>query len=316
MDAGRRSYPSVGIAIVNWNGGEQLQRCVASIAHANWSAVALSDVVIVDNASSDGSVDLLRPPSGCPTRVIRNAENTGFGAACNQAARNIDADFLLFLNPDAVLEPESIPAAVAWLSEPAHATTGVVGIQLVDEAGRVSRSCARFPTPRTMISKILGLDRLMPSLFPGYVMEDWDHRDSRDVDHVIGAFYLVRAEMFRMLRGFDETFFVYFEDLDFSLRSRQAGFGSYYLSTVRAFHKGGGTSGKIKSRRLFYSLRSRMQYARKHFSKPGAAAVTFCTLILEPGVRMLACLVGRSPTGLRETMSAYRMLWGLSRRAS
>ena len=316
MDASRRSNPSVGIAIVNWNGGEQLQRCVVSIAQTAWSDVALAGVAIVDNASTDGSVDLLRPPSGCPTRVIRNVENRGFGAACNLAAKDIDADFLLFLNPDTVLEPESIPAAVAWLSEPAHATTGIVGIQLMDEDGRVSRSCARFPTPRTMISKILGLDRLMPSLFPGYVMEDWDHRESRDVDHVMGAFYLVRTEMFRMLRGFDEAFFVYFEDLDFSRRSRLAGWGSYYLSTVRAFHKGGGTSGNIQSTRLLYSLRSRMHYARKHFSRSGAAAVTFCTLILEPGVRLLACAVGRSPTGLSETIGAYRMLWGSSRRAS
>ncbi len=301
---------------MNWNSGEQLQTCVASIAQAAWSTVALADVVIVDNASTDGSVDLLRPPPGCPTRVISNAQNTGFGAACNQAAKDIDADFLLFLNPDAVLEAESIPAAVAWLSEPAHSNTGVVGIQLIDEEGRVSRSCARFPTPRTMISKILGLDRLMPSLFPGYLMEDWDHRDSREVDHVIGAFYLVRTEMFRTLRGFDEAFFVYFEDLDFSLRARQAGWGSHYLSTVRVFHKGGGTSDQIKRTRLFYSLRSRMHYARKHFSRPGAAAVTFSTLILEPVVRMLACVAGRSPTGLRETMTAYRMLWGSSRKAS
>jgi len=313
MDASRRSIPSVGIVIVNRNSGEQLQRCVVSIEQTAWSDVALAGVAIVDNASTDGSVDSLRPPSDCSTRVIRNVENRGFGAACNLAAKDIDADFLLFLNPDAVLEPDSIPAAVAWLSEPAHATTGIVGIQLMDEDGRVTRSCARFPTTRTMISKILGLDRLMPSLFPGYVMEDWDHCESRDVDHVIGAFYLVRTEMFRMLRGFDETFFVYFEDLDFSARSRQVGFTCYYLSTVRAFHKGGGTSSRIKSARLFYSLRSRIQYAQKHFSKPGAAAVTTCTLFLEPGVRMLACVLGRSPTGLRETISAYRMLWRSSR---
>ena len=300
---------SVGIAIVNWNAGRQLQQCVTSIADARWDTVRLDTVVIVDNGSTDGSLDRLACPPGLPLRVVKNVDNRGFAVACNQAADAIDADVVLFLNPDTVLESESIPTAVSWLGDPAHASTGIVGIQLVDMQGRVSRSCARFPTLASMVVAALGLDQAMPSIFASYRMNDWDHRESREVDHVIGAFFLVRREVFTILNGFDERFFVYFEDLDFSLRARQAGWRSFYLTSARALHRGGGTSERIQSTRLFYSLRSRLHYVRKHFARPAALAVVFLTLVIEPVVRLAACVTGLSSTGARDTLGAYRLLW-------
>lgn len=304
---------SVGIAIVNWNAGPQLDACLRSIAATAWGPVTLSTIVIVDNASTDGSADNVQAPDGMPLRILRNSSNRGFAAACNQAAAAIEADYLLFLNPDALVEPTSIPFAVAWLDDASHAGYGIAGIQLLDEQGHISRSCARFPTVRSTVAKALGLDRLLPSLFTGYVMEEWDHAESRDVDHVIGAFYLVRHDVFRALGGFDEAFFVYLEDVDFSLRAARAGWRSRYLTGARAFHKGGGSSDQIRSRRLFYALQSRLVYARKHFTPAAAAAVALATLVVEPFVRVAACAVGGSPTNLRETVGAYRLLWSASR---
>ncbi len=298
---------------MNWNAGRQLIECLQSIAATAWDTVTLSAVVIVDNASTDGSVDELPAAAALPLRVIRNSTNRGFAAACNQAAATIEAEYLLFLNPDTLVEPASIPTAVAWLDQAAHASYGIAGIQLIDEQGRVSRSCARFPTVTSTVAKTLGLDRLLPSVFPGYVMTGWDHTTSRDVDHVIGAFYLVRRELFRTLQGFDEAYFVYFEDVDFSWRAARAGWRSRYLTETRAFHKGGGTSEQIKSRRLFYSLQSRLVYARKHFTPPAATLVTLATFAIEPCIRLAACAIGGSPTGVRETLGAYRLLWTASR---
>ena len=300
---------SVGIAIVNWNAGSQLQECVTSIVNARWEAVRLETVVIVDNGSTDDSIDLLTCPPGFPLRVVKNGGNRGFAAACNQAARAIEADVLLFLNPDTVLESESIPTAVSCLEDPAHASTGIVGIQLVDMHGNVSRSCARFPTLASMVVTVLGLDQMMQSTFASYRMSDWNHSESREVDHVIGAFFLVRREVFTVLNGFDEQFFVYFEDLDFSLRARQAGWRAFYLTAARALHRGGGTSEQIKSTRLFYSLRSRLHYVRKHFTRSAALAVVFLTLVIEPVVRLAACVIGFSSIGARDTLGAYRLLW-------
>jgi len=300
---------SVGIAIVNWNAGPQLIDCLRSIAATAWDTVTLSTVVIVDNASTDGSADDLSAVAALPLHIIRNSSNRGFAAACNQAAATIEADYLLFLNPDTLVEPPSVPAAVAWLDQAAHASYGIAGIQLLEQQGRISRSCARFPTVGSTMARTLGLDRLLPSVFTGYVMAEWDHGESRDVDHVIGAFYLVRRTLFRALRGFDESFFVYFEDLDFSRRAANAGWRSRYLTETRAFHKGGGTSDQIQSRRLFYSLQSRLIYARKHFTPLAAALVALATLAVEPCIRVAACAIGGSPTGLRETLGAYALLW-------
>ncbi len=97
-------------------------------------------------------------------------------------------------------------------------------------------------------------------------MLDWDHRQNREVDHAMGSFFLVRNILFKKLQGFDERYFVYLEDLDFSLRAKQAGFVSYYFTDAAAYHKGGGTSEQIKARRLFYSLHSRILYWYKHFN--------------------------------------------------
>lgn len=307
---------TVGIAIVNWNAGSQLQRCLTSIAESAWETVSLASVVIVDNGSTDGSLDALHVPDWMSLTVVRNPENRGFAAACNQASRQMDADLILFLNPDTVLEAQSIATAATWLTAPEHTATGIVGIQLVDEHGEVSRSCARFPTLRSMVIAALGLDRAVPSLFTSYRMTDWDHLTTRDVDHVIGAFYLVRTSLFRHLHGFDEHFFVYFEDLDFSLRARRDGWHSTYLVTARAFHRGGGTSEQVKSTRLFYSLRSRLFYARKHFTRPAERTVLLCTLVIEPVVRLAVCAATLSFEGMRDTAGAYRRLWSSVRSVS
>lgn len=306
-DVSARTERSIGIAIVNWNAGAQLRRCLDAIATSAITSVELTSVVIVDNASTDGSIDALTLPPGITVDIVRNERNRGFAAACNQAASRIAADFILFLNPDAVLEEHSIEIAASFLMRPEHASIGILGIQLVDEHGHVARSCARFPTVATMLAKTSGVDRVWPRM--SYVMAEWPHNESREVDHVIGAFYLIRDELFRQLHGFDEEFFVYLEDLDLSLRARQAGWRSYFLATARAFHKGGGTSEQIKSTRLFYSLRSRLIYARKHFAGGAAALIVISTLWVEPLVRLAACLVGRSPTGVGETLTAYRQLW-------
>jgi GT2 family glycosyltransferase len=140
-------------------------------------------------------------------------------------------------------------------------------------------------------------------------MAEWDHAQTRQVDQVIGAFFLVRRGLFESLHGFDERFFVYFEEVDFAYRARQAGWLSVYLADAQAFHAGGGTSNQVKARRLFYSLRSRLLYAFKHFSWTGAVGVLLATLLLEPVSRTALALFRHSWAGLKETWAAYGMLW-------
>ena len=298
---------SLSIVIVNWNAGSQLAEAVASIEKYHHGLV--SSVVIVDNASTDNSLERVETLQDLAFKplIIRNSENYGFGKACNLGAKHAKSEYLLFLNPDAALYVDTLPEALAYMENPVNTKVGICGVQLLDEAGHVSRSCARFPSAVGFVAYAVGLDRFFPRL--GHFMAEWDHAQTRQVDHVIGAFFLVRLELFSALHGFDERFFVYLEDLDFSYRACQAGWRSVYLADAQAFHAGGGTSNQVKAHRLFYSLRSRLLYAFKHFSWTGAFAVLLATLLVEPLSRSALALLRRSWAGLKETWAAYGMLW-------
>ena len=263
---------------------------------------------MVDNASTDGSADGLEALS-LPLTVIRNDENLGFGAACNQGARGSAADYLLFLNPDTRLMRNSISVPVRFMERSENQAIGVCSIPLIGEDGQVSRTCTRLPAPRHFFAKILGLDRLSPGRFPSHFMTEWDHAESRDVDHVIGAFYLIRRSLFERLSGFDARFFVYLEDLDLSYRVHAAGARVFFLTDASAYHKGGGTSERVKATRLFYALRSRIQYGYKHFGWWGATSVMLATLLLEPFTRICLALTQRSFAPVKETLVGYAALW-------
>lgn len=299
---------SLDIVIVNWNAGLQLRDCLDSIDAADHKGITLQRVVVVDNGSHDNSLSVIAQRA-TPPAVIRNTSNQGFAVACNQGARGSKADYLLFLNPDARLLARSLVVPLEFMERPQHHEMGVVGIQLIDSRGQVAPTCARFPTASRFITTMLGLDRVWPKLFPPHFMVEWDHSADREVDQIMGAFFLVRRSLFETLRGFDERFFVYFEEVDFSLRARDRGFRSFYLSTAKAYHRGGGVTEQAKGARLFYSLRSRMLYSYKHFGAWSASLVTLATLFVEPISRCLLAVARRSESEFVATVEGYALLW-------
>jgi len=189
------NQPLLSIIIVNWNTKQQLRDCIASISTTNHDAFILSDVVIVDNASTDDSLQGL-DQLGVPVTIIRNIENRGFAAACNQGAALATSDFLLFLNPDTRLFEDSLTNPIDFMQQPNNSEIGICGIRLVDEEGNASTSAARFPTLRVMVGKILGLTKLFPSVFPAHLITSSDLRENCSVDQVIGAFFLIRKNVF------------------------------------------------------------------------------------------------------------------------
>lgn len=298
---------NLDVIIVNWNAGKQLLDCLKSLQTACQESVFhLSRCIVVDNASTDGSVDHLENyPFSLTT--IKNRENRGFAYACNQGAKLGKAEFILFLNPDVRLFPDSLAKALAFMAEPKNQRVGILGIQLVDEEGVIQRNVARFPTPKALFYQMLGLDRLWPKQYPTHFMTDWDHRESREVDQVQGSFFLVRRKVFDELQGFDQRFFMYFEDLDFAFRTRQAGWKIHYLADVQSFHHGGGTSHQVKARRLFYVLCSRAEYAAKHFGFRTSLIIIIVSVGLEFWVRLGWSLINFSGTAFIETLRAYLM---------
>lgn len=302
-----RMKPSLDIVIVNWNAGARLHVCLSSIRAARQDGFELKRVVVVDNASSDGSMNDLHFPD-LALSLVRNSENRGFATACNQGAGGSSADYLLFLNPDTAVLTDSLQAPIQFMEEARNAEVGICGIQLLDEKGNVSQSCSWFPTTPSLLSQMLGLDRLFPNHLKGHFLDHKDHFESRQVDQVMGAFFLVRHKLFESLDGFDERFFVYFEDLDFSYRAHQAGWQSYYLATAQAYHRGGGCSKGAKARRLYYSLCSRILYSYKHLGGAPGTGVMLGTLLVEPFSRLVLAVAHKSVSEMQETVQAYMML--------
>jgi N-acetylglucosaminyl-diphospho-decaprenol L-rhamnosyltransferase len=302
------SMPSLDIVIVNWNAGPLLRRCLAALSGAMAPGFELRRVVVVDNASSDGSHEGLEQLP-LPVAVIRNATNRGFGAACNQGAKSSTADYLLFLNPDAYVTSTSLSVPVAYLSDSTHGDVGVAGIQLRGDDGHIARSCAREPTPGVIAARILGLDVVFPRAVPSLFLTDWDHATTREVPHVIGAFYMIRRELFERLGGFDERFFVYLEDLDLSVRVRQSRHRIMFLADAYVEHTGGGTSDAVKASRIAYSLHSRVLYGYKHFGWLAATLLAAGTLLVEPLPRLARALARGSVSEVRDTLLGFARLW-------
>lgn len=292
----------IDVVIVNWNSGDQVLQCVSSIGQGGDNDLAR--IIVVDNGSTDGSEKLLLPLTG--VELIKAGRNLGFGKACNLGARHGIAEYILFLNPDAAVFPASLQSVLDYMERSDNQNVGVCGVQLKDEHGEISRSCTRFPTVSGFLAHTVGLDHFIPKL--GHFMREWDHASDRSVDHVIGAFYLIRREIFEQLQGFDERFFVYLEDLDLSRRVKAKGWRIEFLSNIQAFHKGGGTSDQIKARRLFYSQRSKIIYSYKHFGYLGATSILLSTLLLEPLSRTAISILRGSLSSIKETWIAYGLL--------
>ncbi|WP_341582332.1 glycosyltransferase family 2 protein [Marinobacter metalliresistant] len=295
----------IDIVTVNWNSGTQLKECIDSVLDHDKGE--LSSIIVVDNGSTDDSVATVEGLPG--VEVIHTGENLGFGAACNIGAKAGQSPYILFLNPDTRLEADSISVPLAFMERPENGKVGICGIQLVDEQGRVSRTCARYPTLGRLVSSALGLDKLPGLTGSGIHMADWGHGEITRVDHVMGAFYLIRRRAFEVVGGFDERFFVYLEDVDLSKGANEAGWPTWYLTEAQAFHAGGGTSRQVKAHRLFYSLRSRLLYAFKHFPRWQAWLLLVVTNVIEPFTRSAWCLLRGDVTGVKHTWAAYRMLW-------
>jgi GT2 family glycosyltransferase len=295
----------VDIVIVNWNSGNWLRNALASIDQFGKDIVGTT--IVVDNGSTDDSAGAADDRLG--VKLVRTGQNLGFGRACNLGATSATATYLLFLNPDAALVEGGLQAAVDFMESDAAQKVGACGVRMIGESGIVQRDCGRFPSARSFVGYSFGIAKLFPAMFPQVKMNDFDHLTDRRVDHVIGAFYMVLRSVFEEIGGFDERFFVYYEDLDLSRRIINAGWTIQYVSHAAAFHKGGGTSEQVKAHRLFYDLRSRILYSFKHFSTAKAWAVTLSAVLVEPIALVARAMLRRSPQQSFDTLRGFKMLW-------
>jgi GT2 family glycosyltransferase len=273
----------IDIIIVNWNSGSYLSKCVNSIFETN-NIDKVRSILIIDNNSSDSSIDSLKANN--KIKLIRNKVNIGFAKACNVGFKLCTSQFILLLNPDTRLLNNTLSDCLSFMND--NKAINVLGCQLLNDDGAISPSCSRFPTPIRILKDAIGLSKIAPFLFrPGIVMTDWDHKNSRYVDQVMGAFMLMQKSVFEMIGYFDEQFFVYYEEVDFSKRLAEKNGRSFFNSTIQAVHIGEGTTRNVKDFRLFLNVRSRVLYAKKHFSNTGYIIVWISSFMIEPFTRII-----------------------------
>jgi N-acetylglucosaminyl-diphospho-decaprenol L-rhamnosyltransferase len=309
------ALPSLDIVVVDFDSWPLVSRCLESIDEIRHTAVRISTITVVRNPAGIGARETPTVRRGA-VRILENERNVGFAAACNQGAQGSHADYLLFLNPDTEVLPGALDKAVSYLEDPTREKVGVVGVRLIDASGNVVRSCRRFPAASQFWVRALALDRLAPKLFDSGLMAAWPHDDTRVVDQVMGAFLLVRRRLFEQLSGFDERFFVYYEEVDLCLRARQLGFVPVFLHSVSVRHVGCGTTANHRADRLFYNLNSRLLFAAKHFGPFAKWSVSMCTWIFEPISRIIHSILARSWKDCATTIRAYARLLDARRELS
>lgn len=299
--------PSLDIIIVNWNAGRWLTDCLRAVASAEPTACSLQRVIVIDNASTDGSCDALPAPDArLPLTLVRNASNRGFAAACNQGAAGSRADYLLFLNPDTVATTAALDGVIQLLEQQASAGVDIGGVWMEGHAGAQTLWLRAFPTARTFMLQALGLrQQWTRDVDLGVPPRTDDPLGPLEVSIVGGAFFAIRRPLFEALHGFDERFFMYFDEVDLCLRARERGARAMLARNVTVYHHNGACSDRVPAMRLFYLLRSRLRYARRHFSVPQMILLAGLMCTYEPALRLARAALGRGPERVGEVAEAY-----------
>lgn len=256
-------YPvTLSIIIVNYNVKFLVEQCLCSVQKA--IAGTAAEIIVVDNASSDGSIAYLRP--GFPSiKFIENITNTGFAKANNEALRFANGKFVLFLNPDTLVPEDCFSKCIGFMNS--HPDAGALGVRMVNEKKEFLKESKRgFPTPATSFWKLTGITKLFPrsKKFSRYYLGHLDEHSNHEVDVLSGAFMLVRKELLDKTGGFDERFFMYAEDIDLSYRIQKLGYRNYYFAGTTIIHyKGASTKKDFRYVKIFYKAMS--QFVKKHY---------------------------------------------------
>jgi GT2 family glycosyltransferase len=253
----------LSIVIVNFNVKEFLEQALVSVQRALRGLHA--EVFVVDNASSDGSAEMVREKFPW-VRLIRNKQNVGFATACNQAIRVASGEVILLLNPDTIVQEDTFRKTLDYLRQ--HPDVGMVGCKILNPDGSLQLACRRsFPTPWVAFTKLSGLSALLPRsrLFGRYNLTYLDPESANDVEAISGSFMAIRSEVLQQIGLLDEGFFMYGEDLDLCYRAHQAGWKIRYIPDTQIIH----FKGESAKRRRYDALRSFYQamavFVRKHF---------------------------------------------------
>lgn len=261
--AGGRAHPApaterMAVAVISWNTRELLRRCLSTVA-----AAGASEVVVVDNGSSDGSIAMVREEFPA-VRLQVLPENPGYGAASNIAFTLCSTDYVLLLNSDTELRPGALEALTAHLDRCPRA--GIVGPRLLNPDGTLQKSTFPYPSPlvpfvkRRPVADLVGVIPVLRDAFVG----SWAHDHTRRVPWVLGAALAIRRAAYATVGGFDESYVMYYEEVDLCYRLRQAGWEIHFTPATEVTHVGGASTSQRRPAMLARLGLSAVDFHRRH----------------------------------------------------
>lgn len=223
------------------------------------------EIIVVDNASQDSTVEMLRADFPA-IRLIANSENAGFTRANNQALAIAQGRYLFLLNPDTEIVKGALPALTEYMDSAENSRVGIVGPQLLNPDHSLQSSRRRFPTFATALLESTILQQWFPRnrWLDRYYVRDTPDDAVQDVDWVVGAAMLVRRSLFKQIGGLDERFFMYSEELDWCYRAKQAGWRVVYFPPAQVIHLEAKSSEQALAQRDIYFQSSKVQFFRKY----------------------------------------------------
>lgn len=275
----------LSVIIVNYNVRYFLEQCLYSVQKA--ITLMHAEVIIVDNYSPDDSIAFLQPHF--PSFIfISNKVNAGFSKACNLGYALSKGKYVLFLNPDTIVPEDCFSKCISFLET--HTDAGALGIHMVDGSGKFLKESKRaFPSPLTSMYKLSGLAALFPKskVFGKYHLEYLPENENNAVDVLAGAFMMIKREVLEKTGSFDESFFMYAEDIDLSYRIQKSGYKNYYFADSTIIHFKGESTRKLTLNyvRMFYSAMN--MFVKKHY---GGSRANLFNLIIHIAIWFRAIL--------------------------
>lgn len=262
----------LSIVIPSWNTRDLLRTCLRTVEAARKPGE--TEIVIVDNASHDGSADMVAEEF--PEVVLqRNAANEGFAIGCNQGIALARGEYVLLLNADTEVGEDALVRMVDFLRE--HPDYGGVAPRLLNPDGSTQRSCQAFPKLATVFWFATPFERWFPDSkeMRRYFLRDWDHEDERDIDQPPAACLMITRRVIEEVGVFDESLWLFYNDVDLSLRMHQHGLRTRFLPQATVLHHVGASTSQFGSFLTMWQ-KNRLTYYRKHHGRLAGVWLKAC----------------------------------------
>ncbi len=297
-----RATPTLSIIIVNWNTRDLLRACLHSLPLTD----PATEIIVVDSASADGSADMVRAEFPTVT-LIASPDNLGYSRGNNVGLARSQGEFVFILNPDTQVAPHALPCLLDALR--AEPQVGVVGPLLRYPDGRVQASRRRFPTLLTLFLESTWAQGLAPRAALDYFYaRDLPPDQPAEVDWLVGAALLVRRAAYAQVGGFDESFFMYSEELDWCRRFKQAGWRVRHVPTAEVMHFEGRASAQVPAATHIRFNASKVRYAEKYHGRGWAGVLRLWLLAqfaIQSGVEAIKWLVGHKRPLRAQRLTIY-----------